>query len=87
MGASSVSGSERAPPMTIDKEFLDILICPKSHARLIEAGEWLYSTDRETRLRYPIRDGMPILLVEEAEAISVEEFDKIVGADSAATAS
>jgi len=61
----------------LDKELLDVLVCPKSKARLIQSGDWLYSTDRETRLRYPIREGIPIMLLEEAEQVEVSEFEKV----------
>lgn len=63
----------------IDKEFLEILVCPKTKAPLVQSGDWLYSTDPETRLRYPIRDGIPIMLIEEAETVDVEDFEKTVG--------
>ena len=63
----------------LDKEFLEILVCPKTKAPLVQDGDWLYSTDPETRLRYPIRDGIPIMLIDEAEVVAVEEFEKTVG--------
>lgn len=63
----------------IDKEFLAILVCPKSKAPLIQSGDWLYSTDAAERLRYPVRDGIPIMLIDEAEAVDADEFEKIVG--------
>lgn len=64
----------------IDKDLMEILVCPKTKAPLIQAEDWLYSTDRETRLRYPIRDGIPIMLVDEAEVVDADEFEKVVGA-------
>ena len=64
----------------IDKDLLEILVCPKTKAPLVESGDWLYSTDAETRLRYPIRDGIPIMLIEESQAVDPAEFEKIVGA-------
>lgn len=50
----------------IDKELLEILACPacKSGVRLV--NEQLICTNKECALRYPIRDGIPIMLVEEA---------------------
>ena len=33
-----------------------------------------------TRLRYPVRDGIPIMLIEEAETVEQTEFERIVGA-------
>ena len=62
----------------LDKELLDILVCPETKAPLVAAGDWLYSTDPKTRRRYPIRDGIPIMLLDEAETVSQEEFDRIM---------
>ena len=58
----------------IDAELLRIMQCPVGHAPLVQVGEWLYSTDAETRRRYPIRDGIPIMLIEEAEVVEPDEF-------------
>lgn len=63
----------------IDKELMEILVCPKTKARLVQEGDWLYSTDAQTRLRYPVRDGIPIMLLEEAQAVEQAEFDRVVG--------
>lgn len=57
---------------------LEILVCPESRAPLVQDGDWLYSTDRETRRRYAIRDGIPNMLIEESEQISEEEFDRLM---------
>ncbi len=62
----------------IDKGLLDILVCPESKAPLVLVGDWLYSTDRKTRRRYPIRDGIPIMLIDESETLSTEEFERIM---------
>jgi len=62
----------------IDPELLKILVCPDSKAPLIQVDEWLYSTDPATRRRYPIRDGIPIMLVEESSVLDKEAFDRIM---------
>jgi hypothetical protein len=62
----------------IDQELLGILVCPESHARLIQRGDWLYSTDSKTRRRYPIRDGIPIMLIDESEVVDETEFNRVV---------
>ncbi|MCH7632119.1 MAG: hypothetical protein IIB59_02805 [Planctomycetes bacterium] len=62
----------------LDEELLKILACPKTRAPLIEIDGWLYSTDAETRLRYPIRDGIPIMLIEEAEVVEPDEFARVM---------
>lgn len=69
---------------TIDKEFLSILVCPQSRAPLVQVGDWLYSTDLATRKRYPIRDGIPIMLIDEAETVEEEELTRILSEAGAA---
>jgi len=54
----------------IDKELLEILACPKckSEVRLDEAAQRIICTSPTCGLRYPIRDGIPVMLIDEAEA-------------------
>lgn len=48
----------------IDEKLLQILVCPVTRSRLRQEGEELVA---ETGgLRYPIRDGIPVLLADEA---------------------
>jgi len=51
--------------MPIDRELLAILVCPVDHAPVSDQGTHLVcgSCGR----RYPVRDGIPVMLVEEAE--------------------
>lgn len=63
----------------IDPELLAIMVCPVSHAQLRQVGEFLISTDPETRLRYPITDGIPVMLEEEAEEMSADEWHEALG--------
>ena len=65
-------------PETIDPELMKILVCPESHARLVQVGDWLYSTDANTRRRYPIRDGIPIMLIDESQVVAPAEFQKVI---------
>ena len=62
----------------LDPELLSILACPESKAPLIPLGDWLYSTDPATRRRYPVRDGIPIMLIEESEVVAEDEFRRIM---------
>ena len=64
--------------MTISKELLEILVCPLSKAPLVLDGETLVSTDKETRRRYRIDEGIPNMLLEEAEELSAEEWAGIM---------
>jgi uncharacterized protein YbaR (Trm112 family) len=61
--------------MTIDPRLMEILVCPVSHAPLREAGDWLVSTDAATRRRYPIREGIPVMLIEESEVMEPSEWE------------
>lgn len=51
----------------IDKEFLEILACPacKGEVRLDEEAERI--TCQSCGRRYPIRNGIPVMLIDEAE--------------------
>lgn len=71
---------------TIDPELMSILVCPESHARLIQVGDWLYSTDPQTRRRYPVREGLPIMLIDESEVVSPQDFDKVMKENQEKTA-
>ena len=54
--------------MNIDDWLLEILACPKCHAplRVEEEANELVCTGADCGLAYPVRDDIPVLLVEEA---------------------
>lgn len=54
---------------SIDPKLLEILVCPLTKGTLTydEAAQELIS--KEANLAYPIRDGIPIMLVDEAREI------------------
>ncbi len=51
----------------IDTELLKILACPACKSPVRLEGERLACTGASCGRRYPIRDGIPVMLVEEAE--------------------
>ena len=51
----------------IDQEFLEILACPAWKGPVRQEGERLVCAAPGCGLRYPVRDGIPVMLVEEAE--------------------
>ena len=57
--------------MALDKELLDILACPKCKGdiKLTEKKDGLIC--EACRLKYPIRDDIPVMLIDEAEKIEV----------------
>lgn len=59
-----MSSTTAAP---VDPQLLEILVCPLTRSSLRQEGAELVATRPEgAGLRYPIRDGIPVLLVEEA---------------------
>jgi uncharacterized protein len=51
--------------MPIAPELLEILACPVDHAPVRDVGSHLVCTS--CGRRYPVKDGIPVMLVEEAE--------------------
>ncbi len=70
--------------MPIEPELLEILACPESRAAVVHHtdadGEWLISTDAETRRRYAIRDGIPIMLIDESEQMDADAWSAALSA-------
>jgi hypothetical protein len=62
----------------ISKELLDILCCPETKADLVLDGDTLVSTDKKTRRRYKIVDDIPVMLIDESEQLSMDEWTEIM---------
>lgn len=61
----------------IDPKLLEILVCPQTRGPLVydrERGELL---SKKARLAFPIREGVPIMLVDEARALDEEEAARL----------
>jgi uncharacterized protein YbaR (Trm112 family) len=56
----------------------DILVCPKSKSRLVCDGDALICTDPNCRLRFEIRDEIPVMLLDEATELAPSEWRQIV---------
>ena len=56
----------------IDPKLLEILVCPISKKALVQKNEELVCYESE--LAYPIRDGIPIMLPEEARKLKKDEL-------------
>jgi len=69
---SSPSFGETAPP-EVDPRLLEVLVCPLTRGALEydrEKGELI---SRQARLAYPVRQGVPVMLPEEARALDEGE--------------
>ena len=62
----------------VSKELLDILCCPETKADLVLDGNTLVSTDKKSRRRYRIEDDIPVMLIDESEQLSIEEWSEIM---------
>jgi uncharacterized protein len=57
------------PEGTVDPKLLEILVCPITKAPLEYDAARQELISRAAKLAYPIRDGIPIMLPEEARKI------------------
>jgi uncharacterized protein YbaR (Trm112 family) len=53
----------------VDPKLLELLVCPLSKARLSFNRETNELVSEKAKLAYPIRDGVPIMLVSEARKL------------------
>ena len=51
----------------IDKALLEILACPACKQGIRYENDRIICTNPSCGLRYPVRDGIPVMLIEEAE--------------------
>jgi len=62
---------------TMDKRLLEILVCPLTQAPLVWKPEVSELWCRASRLAYPVRDGVPVMLEEEARGLSDTEVESL----------
>lgn len=56
-------------PRAIDRKLLELLVCPLTKTTLEYDAEKQELVSRAAKLAYPIRDGIPIMLPEEARKL------------------
>ena len=59
-----------APVTAVDPKLLEILVCPLTKATLEYDAARQELISRPAKLAYPIRDGIPIMLPEEARSLT-----------------
>ncbi len=57
----------------MDKKLLDILVCPLCKGKLIYRKDRQELICKADRLAFPIRDGIPVMLEEEARQLEPDE--------------
>jgi len=68
-------GAPTREPQGIDPDLLEILVCPMTRTVLIHDAEAQELVSEVAGLAYPIRDGIPVMLVEEARALKASRDD------------
>lgn len=61
----------------MDKKLLEILVCPVTKGPLIYDKDNQELISKAAKLAYPIRDGIPVMLENEARSLSNEEIEKL----------
>jgi len=70
-----MTGSDETPPQDaaetarVDPRLLEILVCPLTKTSLEYDAAHQELISRSARLAYPIRDGIPIMLADEARRL------------------
>ena len=61
------------PPPDVDPRLLEVLVCPVTKGPLVydRAAQELIS--KQAKLAYPVRDGVPVMLPEEARTLGENE--------------
>lgn len=74
-----VAGSNPAVPIknlngdAVNKKLLEILACPACKGKLIYKNNEQELICQLDKLAYPIRDGIPVMLIEEARSLGAQE--------------
>jgi hypothetical protein len=67
----------------VDPKLLEILICPLTKGPLVYDAERQELISRQAGLAYPIREGIPIMLIDEARPLGDEAEERAVAAAAA----
>ncbi|MEI8175689.1 MAG: Trm112 family protein [Candidatus Omnitrophota bacterium] len=61
--------------MAIDNSLLETLACPACRSKVVLVDERIACTNRSCGLSYPIRQGIPVMLVDEALPLKKPIYD------------
>jgi uncharacterized protein YbaR (Trm112 family) len=59
----------------VDSKLLEILVCPVTKGPLVYDKERQELISKSARLAYPVRDGIPVMLEEEARKLEPREYE------------
>lgn len=61
----------------VDPKLLEMLVCPQTRGPLVYDRQKSELLSKKAMLAYPIRDGVPIMLIDEARTISDDEMESL----------
>jgi uncharacterized protein YbaR (Trm112 family) len=64
--------------MSLAPDLLEILVCPEAKAPLLYFEQEKFLFCPQSRLKYRIEDGIPVMLVDEAERVSEDVAARLV---------
>ena len=59
----------------MDSKLLEMLVCPVTKGPLVYHRDRQELVSKSARLAYPVRDGIPVMLEEEARRLAPEEYE------------
>lgn len=59
--------------MTVASPLLEILVCPKCQEHVVPAQNENLLICHRCQLHYPVRDGIPVMMLDEAQAVQTSE--------------
>ena len=59
----------------MDAKLLEILVCPVTKGPLVYDKDKQELISKSARLAYPIRDGIPVMLEDEARRLEPKEYE------------
>jgi uncharacterized protein YbaR (Trm112 family) len=63
--------------MSLDPRLLEVLACPVDHGPLHYLGDEHGLYNPRLHLRYPVRDGIPVMLPDEADQLAPDEWAEL----------
>ncbi len=68
-----IRGSLKTQVLIMDKQLLDILVCPKCNGALEYRFDEQLLICHSDRLAFPIRQNIPVLLIDQAETLALKD--------------
>jgi uncharacterized protein YbaR (Trm112 family) len=75
-----MSNDTAQPPTDerLDPRLLEILACPEDKGPLLYFADESALYNPRLKRRYPIREGIPVMLIDEAESVDDTEHDRLI---------